>query len=91
LLFQIQTVDLTALTEGLEARLPSYARPVFIRLTDKIDLTATFKLKKRELQKEGFRRDLISDPLYILDNITRSYVEMTEEHHRLLQEERLKL
>jgi len=84
-------VDLTALTEGLEARLPSYARPVFIRLTDKIDLTATFKLKKRELQKEGFRRDLISDPLYILDNITRSYVEMTEEHHRLLQEERLKL
>ena len=36
-----------------------------------IFLSATFKLKKRELQKEGFRRDLISDPLYILDNITR--------------------
>ena len=46
-------VDLAALYTGLASRLPSYARPLFIRRVERIDVTATFKLKKRELQLEG--------------------------------------
>ena len=38
-IYDLRSVDLAALLAGLEARLPSYARPIFIRLVDKIDLT----------------------------------------------------
>jgi hypothetical protein len=31
-------------------RLPSYARPAFVRLVRELDVTGTYKLKKRDLQ-----------------------------------------
>ena len=34
----------------LVCRLPSYARPAFIRLVRELDITGTYKLKKRDLQ-----------------------------------------
>ena len=55
----------------LDSNIKSQGLLSFLMLRIYNFLSATFKLKKRELQKEGFRRDLISDPLYILDNITR--------------------
>ena len=36
------------------AQLPSYARPLFLRIQPEMDITSTFKHKKTELQKEGF-------------------------------------
>ncbi|HTI00139.1 MAG TPA: hypothetical protein VL752_04245, partial [Acidisoma sp.] len=35
------------------AHLPSYARPVFLRLCDQIPATATFKLQQEQLAREG--------------------------------------
>lgn len=61
-----QTVDLDALSSGLKAVLPAYARPQFIRLLSKVDMTGTFKLKKLDLQKEGFDPTKIGDSLYYL-------------------------
>lgn len=59
-------VDLDALAAGLKAVLPTYARPQFIRLLRKVDMTGTFKLKKLDLQKEGFDPNKIEDSLYYL-------------------------
>lgn len=62
------SIDLDALAEGMKAVLPSYARPQFIRLLRKVDMTGTFKLKKLDLQKEGFNPNTIDDSLYYLSS-----------------------
>lgn len=61
-----QTIDLDALASGLKTVLPSYARPQFVRLLSKVDMTGTFKLKKLDLQKEGFDPSKIGDSLYYM-------------------------
>jgi len=38
----------------LTHRLPSYARPLFFRIKDRIAVTATFKHQKNDLAREGF-------------------------------------
>lgn len=40
-----EKVDLNELVNGLKKSLPSYARPIFIRLLRKIDLTGWYFLK----------------------------------------------
>ena len=39
-------LDLKTVEESLKLKLPSYARPVFIRLAEQLDYTGTFKAKK---------------------------------------------
>ena len=54
-------VDFAELRRHLSERLPAYARPLFLRIKDRIELTATFKQKKNELVREGFDPATISD------------------------------
>jgi fatty-acyl-CoA synthase len=46
--------DLAALRAHLAGRLPDYARPVFVRVVDALELTETFKLRKQALAAEGW-------------------------------------
>ncbi len=55
--------DLSGLKPYL-AKLPSYARPLFLRLVPSLDVTETFKQKKHELAAQGFDPGAIIDPLY---------------------------
>jgi fatty-acyl-CoA synthase len=57
-------VDLEALREHLTSRLPSYARPLFVRLSDEIDLTGTLKYSKTDLVRQGYDPDAIADEIY---------------------------
>ncbi|KAL4715147.1 hypothetical protein ACJJTC_012194 [Scirpophaga incertulas] len=57
-------LSLAGLARHLDDSLPSYARPLFLRLVKNIEITSTFKLKKLHYQKEGFDPDVIKDPLY---------------------------
>ncbi|MDQ2954769.1 MAG: AMP-binding protein, partial [Pseudomonadota bacterium] len=56
--------NLAALHVHLASHLPDYARPLFLRVRKQIDVTATFKQKKRDLAREGFDPSQISDPLF---------------------------
>jgi fatty-acyl-CoA synthase len=49
------------------ARLQPYAMPVFVRLSAEADMTASFKLRKVDLQREGYDPLRIRDPLFVLD------------------------
>jgi fatty-acyl-CoA synthase len=60
----------------VEARLPRYAAPVFLRLTPQADMTSTFKLRKIELQREGYDPALCGDPLFVRDEAGRSYARL---------------
>src|SRR5262245_39514246 len=62
-----------------ESHLPAYARPAFVRIVPEMDVTGTLKQRKHVLASAGYDPAGISDPLYIRDDATRSYVPLTAE------------
>jgi fatty-acyl-CoA synthase len=69
--------DLENFLENLAAhlarRLPAYAHPVFIRISDQLDATETFKQKKHELVREGFDPGITGDRLFFRDPAHEAY------------------
>ncbi|KAK5976546.1 Long-chain fatty acid transport protein 4 [Trichostrongylus colubriformis] len=62
------------IAKKLRDNLASYAIPVFIRLCKEVDRTATFKLKKLDLQKQGFDLKLCKgDPVYYWNSSIKGY------------------
>jgi len=73
-------VDLTKLYAGMVDKLPNYARPIFLRFVEEIDVTGTFKMKKRDLQLEGFNPFIMrEEDVYIVDNASKTYNLITQE------------
>ncbi|CAH1266783.1 SLC27A2 [Branchiostoma lanceolatum] len=66
----------------ITAKLPPYARPLFIRLAEEIPVTATFRHQKAGLVKEGFDPRRVKDPLFVVDNAKKSYVPLDEAAYR---------
>ena len=69
-------LDLAAFRRHLIDRLPSYARPLFLRLQDDIEVTGTFKYSKADLVRQGYDPATITDTIYF-DNPE------SQEFHRL--------
>jgi citronellyl-CoA synthetase len=63
---RIEDFDLKELGEHFKRALPSYAIPKFLRLNKNLECTATHKIKKVELKKDGYDLARISDSLYVL-------------------------
>jgi fatty-acyl-CoA synthase len=59
-----EAFDLDGLYSHLAARLPAYARPLFVRMAGRLDVTETFKHRKRELASEGFDPRQSPDPVF---------------------------
>jgi fatty-acyl-CoA synthase len=70
--------DLTALQEHLAARLPGYARPLFVRLCGEMALTSTFKYQKHELVREGYDPAATPDPIYFCDPRRQAFVALDQ-------------
>jgi fatty-acyl-CoA synthase len=66
--------DLVEFHADVARRLPSYARPVFLRLLSSIEATGTFKPRKQDLMKGGFDPASIQDPLFFDDARLQRYV-----------------
>ncbi|HMH64955.1 MAG TPA: hypothetical protein VK515_05185, partial [Rhizomicrobium sp.] len=62
-------------------KLAPYARPVFLRLSPRIDVTGTFKQRKVDLVREGFDPSAIADPIFFLDPDSNTYERLTPERH----------
>jgi citronellyl-CoA synthetase len=58
--------DIKSFSEYVKEQLPAYARPVFLRIQPDMGTTATFKMVKGDLRKEGYDLALVKDPLYVL-------------------------
>jgi fatty-acyl-CoA synthase len=67
-------LDLSGFYRHVAQQLPSYARPVFLRLQRQIESTSTFKQRKVDLVKQGFDPSVVADPLYVLDAARQAYV-----------------
>ena len=66
--------DPVAFKAHVDRSLPGYARPLFVRVSPQLDTTATFKLKKNELQDQGFDPGRVPDPLYLRHPQRDAYV-----------------
>jgi len=83
--------DLNELRRALVARLPDYARPLFIRVVTAIELTGTFKLRKHELALEGYDLTRVRDALYMDDAAQGAYVPLDSKLHARLKAGQLRL
>jgi fatty-acyl-CoA synthase len=82
--------SLERLQQELTARLPAYARPMFIRLLETLELTATFKLRKQDLAREGYDPRKVRDPLFVYDQNRQRYVVLDDNGYETLRREGLR-
>jgi fatty-acyl-CoA synthase len=77
-------LDLAALHAYVAGRLPDYARPLFLRVCETIEVTATFKQKKIGLAREGFDPEGIADEMFFDDPRKQAYVRLDGELYRAI-------
>ena len=66
--------DLGVFDRHIAARLPEYARPVFVRILREIEMTATFKQKKQDLMRAGYAPAATIDLIYVKDRDRDEFV-----------------
>ncbi len=66
--------DLDRLRQSVDAALPPYARPLFLRLCETLETTETFKHKKQTLAAQGFDTEEIAGALYFARPGANGYV-----------------
>ena len=77
-----EKINLDEMAEVCIKKLPSYAMPMFIRLTPLMDSTGTMKLQKNKLRDEGIDITKINDAMFFFDPNMKKYVPLTPEVHR---------
>jgi fatty-acyl-CoA synthase len=66
--------DPAQLAAHVARELPSYARPLFLRLQPELEVTGTFKHRKVDLVEEGFDPARVTDPVLFFDVERGAYV-----------------
>lgn len=74
-----QSFDPDAFHRFAVERVPHYAVPMFVRVSAMADMTSTFKLRKVDLQRQGYSPEQVSDPLYVRDTQSGSYQPLSDE------------
>ncbi|XP_043474759.1 long-chain fatty acid transport protein 4 [Leptopilina heterotoma] len=85
-----KSLNLNNLAEGVQKSLPKYARPLFVRVLAQLPMTGTFKLKKKELQQDGFNVKNLQDPIYFLQS-SGTYVRLSESLYDDILSEKVRL
>jgi fatty-acyl-CoA synthase len=78
-------IDLSALRGHLARLLPSYARPLFLRVTDSIEVTATFKHRKHDLRREGYAPGTTADAIYFDEPARQAFVRVDQALYQRIQ------
>ncbi len=84
-------LDLSEFGEYLARRLPLYARPKFLRITDRITTTTTFKRIKAGLQRDGYNPAATSDPIYFADPVKKAFVRVDPALYEHIQARKVRL
>jgi fatty-acyl-CoA synthase len=76
---------LAAFRDHLANRLPTYARPLFLRITRRLDMTGTFKHSKNDLARQAYNPGATEDPLYVSDPDTGAWLRIDCAVYRTIQ------
>jgi citronellyl-CoA synthetase len=71
--------DFKGLAGYLRRELPAYAVPLFLRLSEAMDTTGTFKHQKSKLKDDGFSLDKVGTPVYALLPGSDEFIRLTPE------------
>jgi fatty-acyl-CoA synthase len=83
--------DLQRLRDFLIRELPSYARPIFIRIQPAIETTGTFKYRKVDLVRDGFDPAKTEFDLYFDHPVAHRYERITRALYEEIQSGAFKL
>jgi citronellyl-CoA synthetase len=75
------SLDLASFSAHVQAELPAYARPLFLRIQNELDTTGTFKLLKGDLRKQGFDPQQVADVLCVLKPGSEVYEPLDQQFH----------
>lgn len=84
-------IDLQEFRQYLSARLPSYARPLFVRLRNEMETTGTFKYSKSELKREGYDPGTVRDRIYFDSLELQTFVPLDTELYQRIQGGQIRL
>jgi fatty-acyl-CoA synthase len=84
-------LDLAAFREHLVTRLPDYARPLFLRVQNEIEITSTFKHKKSDLVRDGYDPTVTMDPIYFNDSRRNAFVALDRALHDRIESGEMRL
>lgn len=82
----VEEADLKSISDHINTNLPSYARPVFLRVLKELPTTSTHKLQKNDLREQAFHLDKTGDDLYVLKPGTREYERLDSDFYDLIME-----
>ncbi|MBQ0745578.1 MAG: long-chain-acyl-CoA synthetase [Marinobacter sp.] len=74
-----ETFDIDKLLGFLRDNLPAYAVPVFVRVTQAIEKTGTFKYRKVDIQKAGYALERPHEEVFAWLPKTDGYIRLTPE------------
>lgn len=83
--------DPQGIAKHLLDELPSYAVPLFIRVSEELEQTSTFKSRKVDLRDEGYDPEKVSDPVYVLASKDKGYVEFYPEYPQEVAEGKIRV
>jgi fatty-acyl-CoA synthase len=84
-------IDLAAFRKHLAARLPGYARPLFLLMRNEIEVTSTFKYAKNDLQRQGYDPAATADRIYFNDPERQEFVLLEQALYERIQTGRVRL
>jgi fatty-acyl-CoA synthase len=84
-------IDLAAFRDHINAHLPEYARPLFLRIRAELDITGTFKQKKVDLVKQGFDPAASGDPIYFNDPAAQAFVRVDPALYARIQDKQIRV
>lgn len=83
-----QNINLASLSEHIRENLPSYARPIFIRLLAELPTTSTHKLQKNDLKDQAFHFDKVSDHMLVMRPGEKTYDKLDSDFYdKIVQRE----
>lgn len=72
-------LEWVTLREHLSSNLPSYARPIFIRLCKEMHVNGTFKYAKGDLMRQGYDPTMSTDPIYFDHPERKEFVRLDQQ------------
>ena len=73
-----EALDLQSVSEHVKQGLPHFARPVFLRILQDMQVTGTFKLVKSDLRAQAYHLDQVDGAVYVMKSREDHYTELTQ-------------
>jgi fatty-acyl-CoA synthase len=83
-LLSAEKFDFTALWAYLNANMPAYQMPLFLRIQQQMEITGTFKHKKSELVEQGFNPDKVKEPLFFRDDRKKTFLPLDQKLYQAI-------